>query len=395
MFPPDASGEPLMQRAVDVVLVFMPYGTVDRPSIGLGYLAAALNRIDIRTAVVHGNVLFAATVGVKTFNYLNGSSNTDLIGEWTFAGAAFPDFHSSPDDYFQALHRRCTAEEESEVRRVRSLATPFVHDLADRILAQKPRMVGCSSMFQQNTASLALLRRIRELDPSVITVMGGANCEAEVGRALHSHFPWVDYIFSGECDELFPEFCRRLFFGSESVPADASEAWPPQSVLTPQTRPLGIDRPVGLELIKDMDRLPLPSFDDYFQDMTSSGLAATVSPAMIMETSRGCWWGEKHKCTFCGLSAGTIGFRSKSAEVAFREIEQLFDKYRLRHFELVDNIMDNTYYDTLLPRLANDPRAFRFFYEIKSNVTRRQVRLLADAGVAWVQPGIEGLNDRL
>jgi len=381
---------------VDVVLVFMPYGTVDRPSIGLGYLAAGLAGSGITSHVIHANLLFAERIGLRSFNRLNGSSNVDLLGEWTFSGAAFPDFDSDPDAYFRDLHAICADEDEREIRRVRGLARPFVDELAERIVAMRPKLVGCSSMFQQNTASLALLRRIRELAPEIVTAMGGANCETLVGRALHSYYPWVDYVFSGECDDLFPKFCRRLFHpdAPENAPVEG-EVWPPESVLTPETRALGVERPVGLALTTNMDGLPLPSFEDYFHDLRESPLRADIAPAMILETSRGCWWGAKTKCTFCGLSADTIGFRSKSPDVAYREINQLYDKYKLRHFELVDNIMDNKYYDELLPRLFGDPREFQFFYEIKANVTRNQVKALADAGVVWVQPGIESLNDKL
>jgi ribosomal peptide maturation radical SAM protein 1 len=377
---------------VDVVLVFMPYGTVDRPSIGLGYLSAALQKIDISCEIVHGNVLFAERIGLKSFNRLNGSSNIDLLGEWTFSAAAFPEFESSADAYFASLRNPCDPEEQQDTRRVRAMTVPFIEDLAQKIVTMKPRMVGCSSMFQQNTASLALLRRIRELAPEVISVMGGANCEQEVGRALHTHFPWIDYVFSGECDELFPEFCRRIFFGATGD--YDGRPWPPTSIFTPETRTLGIDRPAGLELIHDMNRLPLPVFDDYFEEIVATGLDKKIAPALILETSRGCWWGERSKCTFCGLSAGTIGFRAKSPELAYQEIDQLYNKHHIRYFELVDNIMDNKYYDTLLPRLAEDGRDFRFFYEIKSNVSRKQVQQLADAGIVWIQPGIEGLNDR-
>ena len=42
--------------------------------------------------------------------------------------------------------------------------------------------------------SLALLRRVKELDPSVVTMLGGANCEAEMGWAAIRAFPWVDFV---------------------------------------------------------------------------------------------------------------------------------------------------------------------------------------------------------
>ncbi len=120
-----------------------------------------------------------------------------------------------------------------------------------------------------------------------------------------------------------------------------------------------------------------------------------IFPALLLETSRGCWWGEKVRCTFCGLSQDIIGFRSKSANRAMNEINELYEKYNIPFFELVDNILDKKYYETLLPTLSEDKRDLKFFYEIKANVAKHEVKLLADAGIFWVQPGIESLNDKV
>jgi radical SAM superfamily enzyme YgiQ (UPF0313 family) len=51
-----------------------------------------------------------------------------------------------------------------------------------------------------------------------------------------------------------------------------------------------------------------------------------------------------------------------------------------------------TYFKTVLPRLA-ESGSYTIFYEIKANLRREQVHLLADAGVRWIQPGIESLDD--
>jgi magnesium-protoporphyrin IX monomethyl ester (oxidative) cyclase len=158
---------------------------------------------------------------------------------------------------------------------------------------------------------------------------------------------------------------------------------------------LGKEREAGLALVHNMDALPIPNFDEYFEQLKDTQIAKKISPALLLETSRGCWWGEVSRCTFCGLSAGTIGFRSKSPDRAFDEIDYMSKKHDSTLFELVDNIMDMKYFDTLLPRVADDPRPFRFFYEIKTNLKRDQVEMLDRAGVKWIQPGIEGLNDKL
>lgn len=369
----------------DVVLVSMPYAAIEHPSIALGYLSAGLKRRGISVRSVYANVMFAEIIGLKTYFLFSNYYNSDLLGEWTFAKAAFPDFDPDHDTYFKALSLPL---EEDKIRYVREQAAPFIDRLCEEILAEKPRIVGCSSMFQQNCASLALLRRIRERAPEVVTVMGGANCESEMGRAIHSSYPWVDYVFSGECDHLFPDFCTRLLAGEDMAAVTADL---PASVLTPQTRHLGRDRQVKRETVEELSDLPVPDYDDYFRDLASTGMDKLVMPGLVVETSRGCWWGEKVSCTFCGLNGGCLSYRSKHPDVAWSEIHQMAERYGIRSMAVVDNILDMHYFDTLLPRLAE--RSFLFLYEIKSNLTRPQVRAMSDAGIRWVQPGIENLQD--
>jgi len=49
---------------MDVVLVSMPFAEVQRPSIALGLLQAALAGTGIGCEVVYGNFLFAETIGL-------------------------------------------------------------------------------------------------------------------------------------------------------------------------------------------------------------------------------------------------------------------------------------------------------------------------------------------
>jgi magnesium-protoporphyrin IX monomethyl ester (oxidative) cyclase len=52
--------------------------------------------------------------------------------------------------------------------------------------------------------------------------------------------------------------------------------------------------------------------------------------------------------------------------------------------------MPKEYVTEVLPRLKT-PRDMRIFYEVKADLTRRELSALADAGVTLVQPGIEAL----
>jgi magnesium-protoporphyrin IX monomethyl ester (oxidative) cyclase len=90
-----------------------------------------------------------------------------------------------------------------------------------------------------------------------------------------------------------------------------------------------------------------------------------------------------------------MAYRSKSAERVLWELEELARRYGIRSVQFVDNILDMSFFRTVLPRLAAADERYALFYETKANLKREEVRLLAAAGVRWIQPGIESLDDRV
>jgi ribosomal peptide maturation radical SAM protein 1 len=138
----------------------------------------------------------------------------------------------------------------------------------------------------------------------------------------------------------------------------------------------------------------MPDFDPWMRDRQAS-TAAALPATMLVETGRGCWWGAKSHCTFCGLNGGSLAFRVKSPRRALDEIRHLRERYGTTFFSPVDNILDMGYFRTLLPDLAAEPRGMSFFWEVKANLSAQHVALLAAAGVTTIQPGIESLSDHV
>ena len=429
---PAACGAAGEQRAPDVCLVTMPYASPTRPSMALGLLKAILAESGISASVAYANLWFAESVGLRRYSLC--ASNLPIVflaGEWTFAGAAFHDdprraerdaeylrqVRQASDGYPRVWSGARGGEFVADLLALRATATEFVDEAARRVLATGARVVGCTSTFEQHVASLALLRRVRELDPGVITMLGGANCETVMGEATHRCFPWVDYVVSGEADGLVTELCRLALTRGRDVAAEEL----PHGVLGPAHREAqepGQQGGAGARLARrrkprhklaralfhDLDSLPTPRYDEYFDTLAASPLGANVRPGLPLESSRGCWWGAAHQCTFCGLNGTSLGYRSKSPERVRTEVRELEDRYGVSDFEAVDNILDMGYHKTLLPELAADARrrtpaggqsTRRIFYEIKANVSRAQVAALVDAGVMWVQPGIESLHSEV
>lgn len=142
-------------------------------------------------------------------------------------------------------------------------------------------------------------------------------------------------------------------------------------------------------MVRDMDALPYPDFDDYFDRLNASPLKDEIHSTLFFETSRGCWWGQKHHCKFCGLNGSTLAFRSKSPQRAVDELRYLVERHGVSKACSSDNILDYRYFDTFLPMLKEAEIGLAFVFEMKTNMTRRQVEILMEAGMGAAQLGIE------
>jgi len=248
-------------------------------------------------------------------------------------------------------------------------------------------VVGFTSTFEQNLASLALAKRLKAAHPHIAIVFGGANWEGDMGEELHRQFGFVDYVCPGEADESFPALVALLRAG-----AVQGATLPPGIIYREKGRCVSTGRSAP---VRNMDALPVPDFADYFRDWSESSASLETLPMVLVETSRGCWWGDKSHCTFCGLNGATLAYRSKSAAKALEEMQYLSDRWQTDRIEVVDNILDMRYFSDLLPALAADGRPWEIFYEVKANLSRAQVVALKAAGVTRIQPGIESLNDHV
>lgn len=386
---------------LDVCFVCMPYASLPRPSLALGLLQAILKRHGISAKSLYANLMFAEQVGLDLYSMCLNMPTEYFLADWTFAHLVSPTIQYDKNNYINAIFRATSGYEcnsrsigENELFRsrlisLRDAATKFVDTAARHILELRPRIVACSSTFLQQASSLAILKRIRELDPSVVTMIGGANCEGAMGEATHRCFPWVDYVVSGEADHIIADLIERIITKKNDI---KPEHLPP-SVLGPAHRNgSGKGYPLQYGIIRDMDALPFPDYGDFKEQLSAISFVSAVRPALMMETSRGCWWGQKKRCTFCGLNLPTSTYRSKSPDRIMEEVGFLKKTYNIQSFEMTDNVMNPEYFKNLLPSMKREYQGCRFFYEVKANLTRNNLMELRDAGVLWIQPGIESLH---
>jgi ribosomal peptide maturation radical SAM protein 1 len=394
---PGRSSQTTPDTPASVWLIAMPWQPLHAPSIQLGTLQAILERAGVRPVVQSAWLDFMEHCLAETAHRPEperiGLSDYTMVttysvgfGNWIFA---VPPFRDSPDadDAYLAYVRRIGVPERdiAKVCRMRSLVPAFLDRLAGEIVAAAPAIVGFTSAFSQNVPSLVLAKLLKQRDPAITIVFGGANCEGPMGAALHDAFPWIDVVVRGEAERVLPEVVRDRL---------ARQPLRPQPGLCYRDgqRSVVVDQ---AELAPvPMDDVPTPVFDEYFERLgkTSFSTAVATEVELPYEGARGCWWGAKSHCTFCSFNGTQMAFRSKSPGRVVEDLLGLARRYGRLDLQVVDSLMDPRYFSEILPQLRDGGYDLNLFCETRPTVTREQVRLMREAGLQRLMSGIESLS---
>lgn len=384
-------------RDGDALIIVPPMADLHVPSMAAHVLQAWAREAGLQVSVLYANLSLALVIGAENYKAICSAPQTALVGERFFAASAYGllPLGRDPENMLDPCARigisRETADprmvqaidffarftpsrgpELSELKRLETLAGGWADRVSKAVTDKSFKVVGCTNHFEQTASSVALLNRIKRLRPDIVTIMGGANCEGEMGQGIATLSPAIDYVFSGEGDVVFPDFLRRALQGE-----------------LPQERII-YGRPC-----MNLDVVPLTDFSEFYEQLEGFTPSLAAKPEDIVlpyETSRGCWWGEKQRCKFCGFNRAGLEFRQKSPERVIADLQQLLTRYTFDHIWLTDNIMSQNYFKTLFPRLGDSVPGLKIHCEQKANLSLDQVVLLKRAGIEHFQAGIESLS---
>ncbi len=388
-----------------ILLITMPWMNPGMSCLALSTLRPILSAAGLAVDTLHGSLLYPRS---DTPAFL-----LDLCGSFLFVPCLYPGTdrellieHMVKMTCAQIGMSGILTSDEREILRELGMDRPALRRLLSaemsraaecldrcyaRAIAADYDIIGFSATFEtQLPSSLALARRLKQQRPELHIIFGGAACLEEQGDGLAASFPELAAVCHTEGEHVIVPLLRALRGEAElsSVPGIAYRDQNGQ-----------VQHNASPPLLRDLDSLPLPTYDDYLAELQSSEWR-DLKPGLLFETSRGCWWGQKHLCSFCGLNAEGLAFRSKSPERALAEIRFIYQTYPQAHsLHATDNILDLKYFPTLLPALAELPRSpgrpLQIFYEIKSNLRPDQLAQLFAAGIKMVQPGIESFDDAI
>lgn len=369
-----------------VALVNMPFGFHIYPSIQLGTLSTLLRTNGWEVKSFYLNLYFSHQLELPIYNQL--CEKRFLMGEWLFSHLLFGDSQNNREylrhfhPYIREVCQSIGRPEEFLLDVKTKMAPEFLRWAAEAFDWGEYGVVGFTSSFNQNIASLTLAKLIKEKYPSVKIIFGGANFESEMGLEYFRVFPWVDYAVIGEAEYTLPGLMGAIESGG-SIPDGVAYRKNGEVLYEENHR-----------IFEEFERYGMPDYDDYFEQLRQINPASPMleNPIILYETSRGCWWGEKHHCAFCGLNALTMKYRAKPREKVLTDVARLSERYDTLRFRFVDNILDMKYIDGFFGKIGQENYDLQFFVEVKSNLTKDQMKTLAHGGVNVIQPGIESLS---
>ena len=365
----------------------MPWAPPTEPSLGLGILKSCLGKSGFPSKVFHASSWLLHWVSIETYEWI---SECWGINEFLFSGLLDPRLDKHQLDYLGEKAGSLAQEGRMEkypnrqsiidlILTLRSEVIPrYLNFCADKIMESRPLMVGFTCMFDQTIASLALSKHLKERDPAVRIAFGGYALTGSTGQTVSKSFPWVDIVCDGEGEEAIVCLAREMSNCSNKNLNSGLKIIFPKRI--------------------NVEDSPAPDYSDWFKELDTIREEAKIeirTKTLGVESSRGCWWGQHKHCVFCGIDDETLKYRFKSSNTTLKMLRDLRAEYGDHVFRFSDYIMPKFYYGELLPRLAAEEPKFRLHAEIKANQPFERVKLLADAGFAEVQPGVESFSTRV
>lgn len=382
-------------------LVAMPWAAFDAPSSAIGHLAAFVIQNEHRVIVECRHEFL--NVWNRIQKYYDQISRLKSIGELLYAALIYPHRKDAiVGSVLEAFEQHYNfLRDEGNETKGNEITKDVLEDILSCIkahldetalsISQKFDVLGLTTSYAQLFPSLCVAKRVKEINPEVVVVLGGCVADRS-GSALLNEFPFIDYIVKGEGELRLVRILSSLLEGSRIAVNESG-------ILTNRGIPRELEENSISDIsdIADLNCMPLPDYDSYASLADQYSVMWTIP----LEGSRGCWW--KHRvtkpgdkrlrgCCFCGLNANSR-WRGKSAEQIGKDCDAISRKYQNIRLRFMDNVLPNGISRDLSNILVNLGKSWWFFVEVRATLKMDEFLLLRQAGCTAVQVGVEGLSN--
>lgn len=372
----------------EILIIVPPFGSINDVALGPHILQAAAREKGYQTDILYLNILLASIIGVERYEDIYSAPESWMLGERLFARSAYglPPLGKHPESSTdEALSIKGSIANQKILNETHHYFDPhkylaaeqvcksFLDEVSSIITDLDYKIIGCTvSMMRQTNCCIALLNYVKKHSPGTITIIGGSSCKDEMAQGTASLSEAIDYIFSGESEISFLNFLKGY----------SVHKLPPRRI-------------IGGEQPGDLDTLPLADYEIFFKQYARFlGENAPAKTRIWYETSRGCWWAEKSKCTFCSEHHG-ISYRQKSVNKVVDDLERISQAYPQKLLSMADIIMPHSYHRELLPLISKKEGFPSLGYQVRATLDLHDLVNLKNAKIDVILPGIETFSSHL
>lgn len=333
----------MAQQKSDMLLIVVPPWDYEKPSLGVAYLATYLKSKGASVEIMDINIeLYLKSTDTVKNNWINQASFFWLQKEVI-------------DKY-----------------------TKEIEDIAERILSYESKVLG----FSVNTANSIyflkeLLLRIRKKESDKIIVVGGPGCFFPHERQIFLG-NLVDFFIIGKGEVALEWLLRKMGI------IDYSKIDEKRITVKKENDYLCVEGVQGFSL----DTLPLPTFEEF-------DLNLYTRPVLPILWSEGCI----RSCAFCLDKIFSGAYRPSSALRIINGIKFYIEKYKVRNFRFVDNLINGNlqYLDEFCDYLIKENILIDWGGQIvvRADMAKPIFEKMKAAKCNRLELGVESFSDRV
>lgn len=256
-------------------------------------------------------------------------------------------------------------------------------DFRQEVTARKPDVLGLTMMSVDYNPVVRSAKIAKEVNPQIITVVGGAHPTAEPDSVLAN--PDIDYVVTSEGEITFGNLLKAIEQGRR-----------------PEERLL-----VGIHPV--LDKLPFADRDLFLNEWRRFGydlespevpfVDELPGPFVTIIAGRGC----HYKCNFCKPMEDYLfgrGTRRRSVDNVLAELHELQKKYHFKTFMFHDDCLteDREWVTEFCRKYKEQGFTQKFCCQTRADIVslhEDMVAKMAGAGLAGYFVGFESGNDRV
>jgi ribosomal peptide maturation radical SAM protein 1 len=390
------------KKSPSIALISTPWPLYNRPSIQLGALKAFVRseHPDVEVDARHFYLQLAESLGYRLYRQI---SERTWLAESIYAALLFPRRFEIVEKLFDREARSKPLLKKVGLKKIAELAEKTTGDFIRAQPWQKYMLAGFSVSLCQLTSALYFIKRIKKKCPDLLMVIGGSTFSGTAGGRLFELFPQIDMVVNGEGELPLSQLVGWL--KASPVLGDL----PPINGITRPPSPANSGGSAAFNQLTDLNRLPPPDYDDYFELLKSLKPASVFFPVLPVETSRGCWWQkplaagksgprlpeQAAGCAFCNLNRQWQGYRCKNPARVASEIDRLTGRFQTLSVAMVDNVLPGKYTGEIFKKTGRLNKDLQMFAEVRAGTPAAQLEAMRAAGMQELQIGIEALSTSL